>query len=175
MNDISITLVRVDTGPDGTFGILYLPESLRPPKTDTDHLHCAEPPWRDNRANISCIPPDRYICTLAVSPTYGLCPHILDVPGRTDILIHWGNWAGDTEAGLYSDSAGCVLAGSGFAIGAPSTPGYHSQKMVSSSKLAFEMLIASLEKAGIKEGDRFELQIIDATGNAGRGWNDGIR
>jgi len=39
-----------------------------------------------------------------MSPHFGVVlPHIMDVPGRSDILIHWGN--------TVADSHGCVLAG----------------------------------------------------------------
>jgi hypothetical protein len=174
MNDITITLVRVDTGNEGTFGRLFLAQSMLSPEPFPDELTCAEPPWRDNRPNVSCIPPGPYACVLAESPRYGLCPHLLGVPGRSHILMHSGNWAGDTEAGLHSDSQGCIHPGTGFAA-APPRPGMAPQKMVTASRSAFDRLMAGLERAGVKPGDTFRLEIIDATGQAGRGWDHGIR
>jgi hypothetical protein len=36
---------------------------------------------------------------------------LLNVKGRTDILIHTGNFAGDTSKGYASDVEGCILIG----------------------------------------------------------------
>jgi hypothetical protein len=45
------------------------------------------------------------------SPKFGPVYEILSVPGRTNVLIHTGNWAGDTTAGFRSDVLGCVVLG----------------------------------------------------------------
>jgi hypothetical protein len=160
-----IVIVRTDTGPEGTFGRMILPGGR--------DLVCAELPWRDNRTSKSCIPPGTYACSIETSPTYGVCPHVHDVPGRTAILIHPGNWAGDVDAGLHSDSEGCILPGKG--VGHYPPKGFASQRMVSNSQRAWELIMDELKTSGIEAGDHFELQILDATGEAGRGWNDGIR
>lgn len=62
-----------------------------------------EKPWLDNQRNISCIPEGRYVVKLHVSPKFGECLKVFDVPGRSDILIHGGNYVTDTE--------GCPLPG----------------------------------------------------------------
>lgn len=62
-----------------------------------------ELPWRNNINKISCIPPGTYKAVPRVSEKYGKHFHILDVPGRSFILIHYGNFV--------SDSTGCILVG----------------------------------------------------------------
>lgn len=63
-------------------------------------LHTLELPWKENQKRISCIPPDNYI---AVRSMYysgdGVggkrdypCFELLDVPDRTEIKIHIGNY-----------------------------------------------------------------------------------
>ena len=65
-----------------------------------------EPAWRKNQKNISCIPERTYIVSPHVSPTYGFCLKVEDVPGRSDILFHWGNY--------YKNTEGCILVGKMF-------------------------------------------------------------
>lgn len=66
-----------------------------------------ELPWRDNARDISCIPAGRYECRRETHPTYGRILRILDVRGRSGILIHAGNYPRCTR--------GCVLLGMGHA------------------------------------------------------------
>lgn len=63
----------------------------------------------------SCIPPGKYLVKLLPSPKFEQStdpwvmqyatqiPHLLGIPNRSDILIHWGNAPHDTE--------GCILVG----------------------------------------------------------------
>ncbi len=52
-----------------------------------------------------CIPVGAYRVEIGYSPRFQRqMPHIVDVPGREGILIHWGNYVENTE--------GCVLVGS---------------------------------------------------------------
>jgi hypothetical protein len=63
----------------------------------------------------SAVPPGIYPVVLAPSPKFemvrdswvqryaGAIPHIIQIPNRTNILIHWGNYPNDTD--------GCVLVG----------------------------------------------------------------
>lgn len=62
-----------------------------------------ELPWLDNARNISCISAGDYDVVRHVSPSKGECFKILDVPGRTDVLIHVGNFT--------RNSNGCILVG----------------------------------------------------------------
>lgn len=64
-----------------------------------------EPIWADNRPKVSCIPHGSYKAVRHVSPRFGETFLFLDVPGRSEIIIHRGNYAKDTE--------GCVLLGLG--------------------------------------------------------------
>ncbi len=70
-----------------------------------------ELPWKDNRPNISCIPAGRYKVTIRVSPRFGQVYHVTEVEGRSSILIHSGNFAGDKSLGLRTHSQGCILVG----------------------------------------------------------------
>lgn len=70
-----------------------------------------EPPWRDNRRNRSCIPPGRYRCVWSQSPRFGWVYRLEEVPGRSHVLIHAGNFGGDTALGYSSNTLGCILPG----------------------------------------------------------------
>jgi hypothetical protein len=67
-------------------------------------------PMKLNSPCINCIPEDTYSVTKIYSPTKGRCFQVHDVPGRTAILIHKGNYA----TGKKVDTQGCILVGSGF-------------------------------------------------------------
>ena len=70
-----------------------------------------ELPDKGNQHNISCIPAGEYKVVKTISPSKGECFHVLDVPGRSHILIHIGNYA----TGSKVDTQGCILVGSRFA------------------------------------------------------------
>lgn len=65
--------------------------------------YCLELPDLDNATSISRIPEGTYDVKKRNSPKYGDHFHILDVPGRSFILIHHGNY--------YTDIRGCILVG----------------------------------------------------------------
>lgn len=62
-----------------------------------------ELPWLDNQRQISCIPEGYYKVVRRTSPRFGEHFHILDVPNRSFILIHHGNYTRDIQ--------GCLLVG----------------------------------------------------------------
>ena len=95
-------LKRIDNGDYGTLGVLYMPGLT---------VCTIELPWRENRGNVSCIPIGVYECEPYQSPSRGNVYRLLNVPKRSDILIHVGNFAGDTSKGYKSDSEGCILPG----------------------------------------------------------------
>jgi len=69
-------------------------------------IDCLELPWRDALADISCIPEGVYPMRWTHSPRFGIKTwELMDVPGRTAIRIHTGNYAGVQ----VSDSNGCLL------------------------------------------------------------------
>jgi hypothetical protein len=88
----------------------------------------------------SAIPPGSYPVKLQPSPKFmmssdpwvaeyaALIPHVLDIPNRSDILIHWGNDPANTE--------GCILVGQTSGV-----------NFISNSRLAFAALWEKLESA----------------------------
>jgi hypothetical protein len=70
-----------------------------------------ELPWKNNERAVSCIPPGEYNCVIRVSPKYGRTYWVSNVPERSLILIHSGNFAGDPTIGLKTHTMGCILLG----------------------------------------------------------------
>jgi len=96
-------LERLETSDQGTFGVMTVGEL---------EFFSGELPWRDNRANVSCIPEGIYECTYSYSPKFGKFMYMINsVEGRSGVRIHSGNYAGDTEKGYLSHSYGCPLLG----------------------------------------------------------------
>lgn len=94
------TLLRLESGDQGTFGIL-----------SSERFTCftTELPWRNNEPSKSCIPPGTYTAAWHRSPRFGWTYKLQQVPGRSEILLHSGNYAGDTDRGYISNSHGCIL------------------------------------------------------------------
>ena len=66
--------------------------------------------YLNNQQDISCIPEGIYDVIKFTSQSKGKCFKILKVPGRSDILIHKGNFV----SGNKIDSKGCILVGKHF-------------------------------------------------------------
>ena len=98
-----VHLIRFEGNIFGTKGMLFLPNGW--------NCCTMEPPWLDNIKSRSCIPEGEYLAGLKLSPKYGDVYQVFDVPDRTGILFHSGNYAGDEESGLKSDTDGCILLG----------------------------------------------------------------
>tara|TARA_R110002167_G_scaffold181421_1_gene381717 strand:+ start:860 stop:1294 length:435 start_codon:yes stop_codon:yes gene_type:complete len=74
-----------------------------------------ELPWLDNQTNISCIPEGFYDTDPVYSQTFGSIYAVNDVPGRSLIRIHQGNYAGSINPRTgHSDIRGCILVGKEF-------------------------------------------------------------
>jgi hypothetical protein len=101
-----IGLRRFDRSDQGTKGVLLAPEGPL--------CNALELPWRDNAPGLSCIPCGEYVAKLRKSPRFGWTYHITDVKGRTWILTHSGNLAGDVTKGYLTDTEGCILVGRYF-------------------------------------------------------------
>jgi hypothetical protein len=99
-----------------------------------------EPKWENNDKKVSCIPLGTYKVVKRNSPKYGDHFHILDVPDRSLILIHNGNF--------YQHSQGCLLAGMGI-----KEINGDGQLDVTESKNAMELLNDLLPK-------EFEIEIV---------------
>jgi hypothetical protein len=119
--------------PDGsaTLGKLSLPDGWS--------CYTLENPWKDNQARVSCIPEGGYALGLRESPVvqrttsgrYREGWEVQDVPDRTFVMVHPGNWEHNTE--------GCILPGRAF-----SWDGRHGP-MVTHSQDTFDALMARLD------------------------------
>lgn len=87
-------LKRFYMGPDYTQGLLIVGGKM---------FFTLELPWRDNKPFISCIPEGEYPIYTFKHPRWGEIIGLKDVPGRSEILIHPGNYIENTE--------GCILPG----------------------------------------------------------------
>lgn len=66
-----------------------------------------ELPWLNNEPNASCIPPGQYNVQQFQSTEHGQVWEIMDVPDRSAILLHEGNFP--------SNSRGCIICAQYFA------------------------------------------------------------
>jgi len=67
-----------------------------------------ELPWNGNQRQVSCIPTGSYLVSKTNSPKFGAGTFSVNrVPGRSNILIHPGNFTREIE--------GCILLGDRFA------------------------------------------------------------
>jgi len=72
-----------------------------------------ELPWMNNEPQISCIPTGSYTCrkrkaSESITAGIGEAFEVVDVPNRSDILIHVGNTVDDIK--------GCILIGEKFGM-----------------------------------------------------------
>ena len=130
----TVNLIRTESGDEGTFGIILAKDKK---------FFTGEPPERDNLVNFSCIPTGEYLCKITQSPHFGAVYKVHDVEGRTDILIHWGNWCGDKKKGYITDTGGCIIVGKERKI-------IKGQKAVSSSSYALNKFMVLLDNKPFK-------------------------
>jgi hypothetical protein len=132
---VTLTLIRDTQDEWATLGKLSI---------DGQHLcHTLERPWLDNKPRVSCIPVGTYHGAIQPSPHFQRdLPELLDVPGRSEILIHVGN--------TVDDSAGCILVGLERAD--------HEMRLYQ-SRAALSVLLANIEGH-----DGFTLTIIGGEG-----------
>lgn len=95
---MKLNLIRVAQSEAGTFGVLVDEDNEWP-----ICLTCEEP-WLDNTPSKSCIPVGDYAVAFFTSQKHPNVWQVLNVPGRSGILIHDGN--------EIQDTAGCILVGS---------------------------------------------------------------
>lgn len=79
----------------GTVGVMFL--------EGKEFCQTLELPWLNNEENKSCIPTGSYTCKRINSPAHGNVFEIINVPNRTHVLIHTGNF--------LKDFKGCVGVG----------------------------------------------------------------
>ena len=128
-------LIRTHTGPEGTFGKLF---------AGPNTLHTAEPPWKNNERNVSCIPEGVYEVRPHLSPRFGPCLVVMDVGDRSHILFHAGNFAGDPDLSYKTHTQGCILVGRRAGVWAPT--GKKRQRAVWSSRPALRTLLRWADK-----------------------------
>jgi hypothetical protein len=138
---MKLLLERIDDDKKQTIGAIFV-------LTDKNEIlyvcHSLELPWRHNQKRISCIPTGKYKVIKHRSRKFGASFWVLNVPYRTEILIHKGNYNKDT--------LGCIL------------PGEELKDInrdgiidVASSTSALNTLLDMLPK-------KFELEIINGQG-----------
>ena len=139
---IHITIKRIATGDDGTFGVLLherIPFALT-----------VERQWLDNMPGVSCIPEGEYNVKRCLaspeygfkhSPKFGNTFNVLSVPNRSKILFHKGN--------IDQDSHGCIIVGEQFGT-------LSDQPAVLASRQGFSEFLSLL-----KQHNEFELTIVN--------------
>ena len=117
-NPVILKILREWFTDKSTCGNLYL--------DDVWFCYTLEPRKDQSLGKPYCIPTGTYSFILQYSPRFKMTtPHLLDVPGFTNIEIHPGNYPIDTE--------GCLLVGS-----------EHQENMVTGSRSTFDKLISNL-------------------------------
>ena len=101
---MKLLLDRYSHEVNQTIGKLYL--LLNNGKV-ISYWHSLELPWRENKRRISCIPEGIYKAKKHLSPKFGDSLWLQDVPNRSEILIHKGNF--------HFDILGCIIIGNDLA------------------------------------------------------------
>jgi len=133
----TLRLTRFNYGPElpspvgGTFGTIELPSGRK--------LYTVEPPWVRNKQSVSCIPEGVYKLRMRDSGVVSRSSggefksgwEITEVPNRTFIMLHPGNWPDNFE--------GCI----GFGL----KYGMLGDKLaVFNSRDAFRMMMSEFPK-----------------------------
>jgi len=132
-------LLRGDSTDEGTFGYIISQNGI---------WNSLELPNRDNQKNISSIPKGEYICKIRKSPRFGVTFHVTNVKGRTYILMHSANFAGDTQKGYQSHLNGCISMGK--RKGAFKNKFGNKQKAILSSRKAVREFNESMDNEPFK-------------------------
>lgn len=91
-----LNLIRHTYHPEATMGEI---------KIGAYSFQTIEKPWKNNEAWNSCIPEGVYTCSPYSSDKYPNVYEITDVPDRTHILFHKGNYS--------KNVSGCIAIGTG--------------------------------------------------------------
>lgn len=112
-----------------------------------------ELPWRDNAPDLSRVPaatPYPGVVTRTNNPA--LAPEVYElqgVEGRDHVMIHNGNYAGDTTMGYRSDVEGCTILGSIFGMLDPGEGFKGPQLAVLNSKATLDAFMSATYGAPI--------------------------
>ena len=126
---MKLLLKRVLTSDKQTLGTLYLLDNYN---AVIDSWYTLELPDKQNKRRVSRIPEGSYKCKKHKSPRFGITLWLQDVPNRSEILIHKGNF--------YTSILGCILIGTD--IRDINNDGY---KDVVNSRNAMKYLLSYLE------------------------------
>ena len=126
-----IVLVRFLYSDHGTFGKMEI---------DGETIFTAEPPDRNNKPNLSCLPIGRYGLIPHESPRFGETILLTDTDPREVCLIHTGNLAGDSQRGLKTHTQGCILPGMRYGNLPIKSTGY-AQRAVLASRIAMSIIL----------------------------------
>jgi hypothetical protein len=124
-----VKLIRVEKDHNLTRGVLLVDGKYQ--------AVTLELPYRDNQRDISCIPVGTYNCQRVQSPRFGNTFEVTEVPGRSHILFHAGNYPRDTR--------GCILLGTSM---------YADLASISQSRSAMGGFLVAMQNI-----DEFELEI----------------
>ena len=138
---MKVTLIRTEKGDEGTFGVLFVEDEFI--------CYTAEPPWRDNKPNVSCIPVGTYTVEPWNSKRFPNTYHLRDVPNRFAILKHKGNLAGDKSMGYLRHTLGCILVGT-------------KRGWIGKQKAVLLSCVAMRGLRGIIGNNFYELEIMEA-------------
>lgn len=136
MKTLGLEITREPSGEVQTLGHLKVIDVCGETVFSCKTLELA---WKDNRPRVSCIPKGRYKVSKYNSPTKGKVFLLHDVPGRSYIEIHTGNY--------HTDVVGCILVGSAF-----QDINYDGLQDVVNSRATLNKLLAMMP-------DEFELNI----------------
>lgn len=100
-----IDIKRITESDKQTEGVLTVYQGCPGSNEEEVVFQCytLELPWLDNKARVSCIPKNTYNVEKRSSTKYKHHFHVLNVPNRSWILVHNGNYNWHTK--------GCILVG----------------------------------------------------------------
>lgn len=104
MSTMEALLTRQPSTDKQTLGELVLYPSENVAYKAVFSCKTLELPWKNNQRNISCIPTGIYDVVPRSNAKFGQHYHILNIPNRSFVLIHTGNF--------YTQIEGCILVGS---------------------------------------------------------------
>lgn len=132
----TIEIIRIENTETHTLGVMTL---------DGVYIGMTiERPWKNNQRSVSCIPAGEYGGVVHNSQKFGKCLWIHDVPERSEILVHLGNYV--------EDSTGCVLLGTAAGYS------HDNRRMVTNSKVAMSDL---LKRIGSETDVKFKIRRAD--------------
>ena len=137
-----VCIHRLSTGVEGTPGKLTV-------ANNAFTCHTLELEWLNNQHDVSCIPAGTYRCEVSYSNHMNKdLYHVLNVPDRTTVMIHNGNYAGQENKGLKSDVLGCILLGD-------------SEGKINGQEVVLDSVVALTAFMKLMKNEPFEIEIVN--------------